>query len=183
MTAGGPGPAPPSAPPPRVLVAGIGNVFLADDGFGPAVAAELLRRPLPDRTEVADFGIRGMDLAYRITSGCTAVVLADALPRGAAPGTLTVLEPEVPDAAAAPETHAMDPVRVLALARWLADGPLPRVLLVGCEPLVRMTGEEPDVRVGLSEPVARAVPEAAGLVLSLLPALAGESGPVLRPGV
>ncbi|SFD06469.1 hydrogenase maturation protease [Streptomyces aidingensis] len=177
---GAPGAGP--APGPAVLVAGIGNVFLADDGFGPAVAAELLRRPLPDHVQVADFGIRGMDLAYRITAGCAAVILVDAVVRGEAPGTLTVLEPQIPDdTAAGLQTHAMDPVRVLALARRLAAapaGPLPRVLLVGCEPLVRMTGAEPDVRVELSEPVARAVPEAAGLVLSLLPGLLPAAGPV-----
>ncbi|MFH0241033.1 hydrogenase maturation protease [Streptomyces sp. HK10] len=166
-------PGEPAAPPDRILVAGIGNVFLADDGFGPAVAEALRDRPLPDGVHVADFGIRGMDLAYRLLEGYGTAVLVDAAPHGQPPGTVSVIEPDadaLDDANAAPEVHAMDPVRTLALARRLAsDGAaLPRVLVVGCEPLVRMRGDEPDVAVGLSEPVRRAVGEAVGLVESLV---------------
>ncbi|GAA4661230.1 hypothetical protein GCM10023347_10900 [Streptomyces chumphonensis] len=163
--------------PSRVLVAGIGNMFLADDGFGPEVAAALRRETLPAEAHVADFGIRGMDLAYRLTEGYTAAVLVDAAPHGQPPGTLSVIEPPLDDFGdAMPEAHAMDPVKVLALARRLSGGaPLPRVLVVGCEPLVRMTGEEPDVSVGLSEPVRRAVAEAVPLVTSLVADLLARS--------
>ncbi|MBW1601919.1 hydrogenase maturation protease [Streptomyces sp. JJ66] len=154
---------------PRVLVAGIGNVFLGDDGFGPAVATALRETALPPEVHVADFGIRGMDLAYRLTEGYAAALFVDAAPRGERPGTLSVIEPPVDSFDdVAPEAHAMDPVKVLALARRLGEGPLPRVLVVGCEPLVRMTGEEPDVSVGLSEPVQQAVTEAVRLVTSLV---------------
>ncbi|WFB11462.1 hydrogenase maturation protease [Streptomyces sp. LX-29] len=171
----------PAAPPARILVAGIGNVFLADDGFGCEVAQALGRRPLPEGVRVADFGIRGMDLAYRMLEGWDTVVFVDAAPRGAAPGTLFVIEPDLREIAdAAPETHAMDPVRVLALARHLSEGPLPRVLVVGCEPEVRMTGEEPDVQVGLSEPVRRAVDEAVPLVEKLLADLLDRTGEEVR---
>ncbi|MFP8962194.1 hydrogenase maturation protease [Streptomyces nanhaiensis] len=173
----------PAAPRARVLVAGIGNVFLADDGFGPAVAEALRERPLPDGVHVADFGIRGMDLAYRLLEGYDTAVLVDAAPHGQTPGTVSVIEPDAgafDGAHAAPEAHAMDPVRTLALARRLAaDGGagLPRVLVVGCEPLVRMRGDEPDVAVGLSEPVRRAVGEAVGLVEYLVEeVLAGNTG-------
>lgn len=155
----------------RILVAGIGNIFLADDGFGPEVAAALRRRSLPEQVQVADFGIRGMDLAYRLQDGYDTVLLVDAAPRGEPPGTLSVIEPDLADfdaVHALPEAHAMDPVKVLALAHRLDDRPLPRVLVVGCEPQVRMTGDEPDVRVGLSEPVRRAVDEAVRLVASLV---------------
>ncbi|WP_063796101.1 hydrogenase maturation protease [Peterkaempfera griseoplana] len=150
---------------PRVLVAGIGNIFLGDDAFGPEVAAALLRRRLPDGVRVADFGIRGMDLAYALVDGCDAAVLVDAAPRGSAPGSLHVIEPDLDAAAdAAPEAHAMDPVRVLALAHRLGDGRLPRVLVVGCEPSHRPTEEGPDPDPGLSPAVRAAVEPAVSLV-------------------
>ncbi|MGD9483531.1 hydrogenase maturation protease [Streptomyces sp. TRM70308] len=170
---------------PRVLVAGIGNIFLGDDGFGPAVATALREVALPAEAHVADFGIRGMDLAYRLTEGYAAVLFVDAAPRGQRPGTLSVIEPPVDDFDdVAPEAHAMDPVKVLALARRLGEGPLPRVLVVGCEPLVRMTGEEPDVSVGLSEPVRQAVTDAVPLITSLVTELLAEfaSPPRAEPG-
>jgi hydrogenase maturation protease len=167
--AGPPGAA--AAPPTtRVLVAGVGNVFLADDGFGPAAAAALARTELPEGVHVADFGIRGMDLAYRMLDGYDTVVLLDAAPHGEPPGTLSVIEPD-PDAlpsGAAPEAHAMDPVKVLALARTLGDGALPRVLVVGCEPQVRMAGDDPDVVVALSDPVREAVDRSVPFVHTLL---------------
>ncbi|HEX5566009.1 MAG TPA: hydrogenase maturation protease [Streptomyces sp.] len=164
------GPPEPAAARARILVAGIGNVFLADDGFGPEVVGALRGRALPDGVHVADFGIRGMDLAYRLLEGYHTALLVDAAPHGQPPGTLSVIEPRIEDfdLQAVPEAHAMDPVKVLALARRLGDGRLPRILVVGCEPLVRMRGDEPDVAVGLSEPVRRAVDEAAGLVESLV---------------
>ena len=104
---------------PRILVAGIGNIFLGDDGFGVAVARRLTRRELPPGVEVADFGIRGMDLAYALQADYDAVVFVDCAPRGEAPGTISVVEPEFDEDEVVIETHAMDPVRVLGLARAL----------------------------------------------------------------
>ena len=140
-------PAPSEAPArARVLVAGIGNIFLADDAFGPEVITEVRRDPLPVGVHVADFGIRGMDLAYRLLDGYDTVVLVDAAPRGDRPGTLYVIEPGPgtdDDRTVAPEAHAMDPVKVLALARQLGNGTLPRILVLGCEPQVRMVETRP----------------------------------------
>jgi hydrogenase maturation protease len=150
----------------RVLVAGIGNVFLGDDGFGVAVAEALAGSEWPDGVHVEDFGIRGMDLAYALASYDVAI-LVDAVPRGGAPGTLYVIEPELGDGDVGFDAHGMDPVTVLALARTLG-GPLPRVLVVGCEPATRMTGEEDEVVAELSEPVRAAVGEAVRMVESLV---------------
>lgn len=160
----------PAAPAARVLVAGIGNVFLGDDGFGVALAGRLARLALPPGVEVVDFGIRGMDLAYALLGDWDAVVLLDAAPRGELPGTLSVLEPEVDDREPALDAHGMDPVKVLALARHLA-GPgqsLPRTLVVACEPQTRMTGDEEDVVAAVSEPVRAALDAAVPLVEALL---------------
>jgi hydrogenase maturation protease len=150
----------------RVLVAGIGNVFMADDGFGVEVVRRLAERPARPGVDVRDFGIRGMDLVFALQDYDVAVFV-DATPRGAAPGTLQLIEPELDGAAISLDTHGMDPVRVLALAREL--GPVPeRLLVVGCEPALRMTGDEDEVVVALSEPVAGAVDAAVALVESVL---------------
>jgi len=156
----------PSAGAPRILVAGIGNVFLGDDGFGVAVADRLSRRELPDGVRVADFGIRGLDLAYALAD-YDAVVMVDAVPRGGAPGTLYVIEPDVEAEGVAPEAHGMDPAKVLALARELGDVPS-RVLVVGCEPSTTPGWDEEDVVAELSEPVRAAIEEAERLVESLV---------------
>jgi len=158
----------------RILVAGIGNVFLGDDGFGVALAGRLARMELPAGVQVIDFGIRGMDLAYALLEGYEAAVLLDATPRGRRPGTLYVIEPELDDGEVGIDTHGMDPVKVLATARGLADGPLPRVLVVGCEPQTRMSGDEDEIVAALSEPVRAALDEGCRLVISVLDELTKE---------
>jgi hydrogenase maturation protease len=151
----------------RILVAGIGNVFLADDGFGVALADRLARRELPPGVEVVDYGIRGMDLAYAMQDDLDAVVLLDAAPRGGAPGTLYVIEPVLDDDHVAVDTHGMDPAKVLAFVRALGGSP-PRTLIVGCEPLICMTGDEEEVVAALSEPVRAALDRAVTVVEDLL---------------
>jgi hydrogenase maturation protease len=153
----------------RILVAGIGNIFLADDGFGVEVAKALAERELPRGVEVKDFGIRGMDLMYALGEGYDVAIFIDAVPKGDTPGTLFVIEPELADDGdgAVMNAHGLDPVKVLALARQLGEVP-ERVLVVGCEPAVRMTGDEEDIVGELSEPVRAAVPVAAEMVETLV---------------
>ena len=159
---------------PRILVAGIGNVFLGDDGFGVAVARRLAPRPLPPGVEVADFGIRGMDLAYTLQADYDAVVFVDTAPRGEPPGTLSVIEPELDPGEVVIDTHGMDPVRVLGLARALGRVP-PRVLVVACEPERIVHGEhDEDLVDELSPAVREAVEQAVPLVESLVAELAAE---------
>ncbi len=153
--------------PRRILVAGIGNVFLADDGFGVALAERLAARPLPDGVEVVDYGIRGMDLAYALGEGWDAVVLLDAAPTGRPAGTLSEIEPDLVVVEPSIDAPGMDPVKVLARARALG-GPLPRTLVVACAPAIVMTGEEDDVADELSPPVAAALEPGVELVESLL---------------
>ncbi|MEA2293417.1 MAG: hydrogenase maturation protease [Solirubrobacteraceae bacterium] len=154
----------------RVLVAGIGNVFLGDDGWGVALAERLAERPLPPGVEVVDYGIRGMDLAYALGDGWSAVVLLDIAPRGEAPGTLSVIEPSLQDGEVAVDTHGMDPVKVLAMARALGSEP-PRTLVVACEPQVLMTGDEEELVADLSAPVRAALDSGVALVEELLAGL------------
>jgi hydrogenase maturation protease len=158
-----------SQPTVRVLVAGIGNVFMGDDGFGVEVARRLAGRAFPPGVDVADFGIRGMDLMYALGEGYDAAVFVDAVPRGEPPGTLSVIEPRLDDGGGPVtlDAHGMDPLKVLALARQIGDVP-ERILIVGCEPAVRMTGEEEELVGELSEPVRLAVPAAVEMVQSLL---------------
>jgi len=100
----------------RILVAGVGNIFLGDDGFGSEVARRLSGRAQPDGVQVVDYGIRGYDLTYALLESWDAVVLVDAVRRGAAPGTLFVIEPEAGGGSTEPvlDAHGMDPERVLS---------------------------------------------------------------------
>jgi len=165
--------------PPKILIAGIGNIFLGDDGFGCAVAERLARRPLPDGAHVVDFGIRGFDLAYALMDGYDVTILVDAAPRGGEPGALYVIEPDPdglnePDARAMTvESHAMNPTRVLALVKAM-NGELKRVLLVGCEPAT--LGPE-EGQMGLSETVEAAVDGAVEIIESLVAEILGDHRP------
>lgn len=155
---------------PSILVAGIGNVLLADDGFGVEAARLLAQRELPAGVKVADFGIRGMDLAYELQEDWDVAILLDAVARGEPPGTLFVIEhdpgSEV-DEGEALDPHGMDPLKVLALARVLGAVP-PRVLVVGCEPAVLVAPDDERIVMELSEPVRAAARRAVELVESLI---------------
>jgi hydrogenase maturation protease len=151
---------------PRILIAGIGNIFFGDDAFGVEVVRRLAQRGMPAGVRVVDFGIRGLDLAYTLSEGWDAAILVDAVRRGGKPGTVYLIEPEIEanDELPAVEPHALDPRRMLTLARTLG-GDLGRVLLVGCEPAAM---ESEDGTMELSESVKAAVPEAIRLLDSLL---------------
>lgn len=152
---------------PRILVAGIGNIFLGDDGFGVEVLSRLSQRPAPDDVEIADFGIRGFDLAYALMDGYETAVLVDALPRGGAPGTVYLFEPDVDNLKSEGpfDSHGMNPVEVLRMVKDLGGRP-PRILIVGCEP--EDFGPENVGRMGLSETVGAAVDEAVRMVDQVL---------------
>ncbi len=142
---------------PRVLVAGVGNIFFSDDGFGPEVLRRLLgEEPIPD-AHVEDYGIRGLHLAYELLNGYEAAVLVDAVPRGEMAGTLYVIEPEAPAETGAPDAHRMDLSNVFAFLRMLGGEP-PPITIVGCEPATVEEG------LGLSPAVTNAVEAAVPLV-------------------
>jgi hydrogenase maturation protease len=144
----------------RILIAGIGNIFLGDDAFGVELANRLAEENLPPEVRVADFGIRGLHLAYEMLDDAyDTTILLDATPRGGKPGTVYLIEPDLaaPGMPAAADAHAMHPEAVFAAVRALGGRP-GRVLIVGCEPACVEEG------MGLSEPVAGAVEEAVRLV-------------------
>ena len=153
-----------------ILVAGVGNIFMGDDGFGVEVVQRLARRQLPPNVKVVDFGIRGIDLTYALLDGFRAAVLVDAMQRGEEPGTITIVEPEQPsmvDSAAEDlliSPHDLDPAKVLRLVKALG-GNCQRLLLVACEPAT--FGNEEGL-MGLSSPVAAAVDHAVAAVETLV---------------
>jgi hydrogenase maturation protease len=152
---------------PRILVAGIGNVFFGDDGFGVEVAGRFNGRSLALGLQVVDFGIRSYDLAYALTSGrYDAAILVDATSRGGVPGDIYVLSPDLTESSepAPANAHAMNPETVLRMARTFGQLPT-QILVVACEPET-LGGEEG--QLGLSETVNAAVDRAVLVVESLV---------------
>jgi hydrogenase maturation protease len=146
----------------RILIAGIGNIFLGDDGFGSEVMRHVCGRVNgSDGVRATDYGIGGMHLAYDLLDDWDALVLVDAIPSRGSPGTVHVFEAdhESPDAPASLDAHSMDPAAVFASLRALGGTP-PRTIVVGCE--VADVSE----RMGLSEPVEAAVQDAVRAVES-----------------
>jgi hydrogenase maturation protease len=153
---------------PKILVAGIGNIFLGDDAFGVEVVRRLTSLSLPAEARVVDFGIRGLDLAYALQDNYETTILIDAFPHGQTPGTVSVVEPDTNEITTEPgsliEAHSMHPLNVLRMAAAM-NGSLNRVLLVGCEP-ESLGGDEG--YMGLSKPVEAAVEEAVTVTEALI---------------
>ena len=149
----------------QILVAGIGNAWLRDDGFGGEVARVLGERELPGGVQVMDFGSGGLDLAYEVMRGYDALILIDVSRQGEAPGTLYVMEAREDDVDGQIEDgqlldpHGMDPQTVLRFVKYVGGWP-GRVFVVACEPDV-----VEEVGFGLSDAVSGAVARAVDLVL------------------
>ncbi len=156
---------------PRILIAGIGNIFMGDDAFGCEVAQRLACAAWPDGVRVVDYGIRGLDLAYALLDNPDAVILIDAAPRGGQPGTVYVIQPDLAQLATqypnemTLDAHTMNPLKVLLMVQGLG-GELARITLVGCEPAD--LGPPDEGKMGLSEPVAAAVEQAVQCVMTLV---------------
>jgi len=166
----------------RILVAGIGNIFLGDDGFGP----EVIRRASPRledahfagvTVKVVDYGIRGMHLAYDLLEDWDALVLVDALPDRGAPGTVHVFEADHETLAptAGLEAHSIDPAAVFGTLKALG-GTAPRTIVVGCEVA------DIDEGMDLSHPVAAAVPDAVAAMEDVLSGLVARQTASAREG-
>lgn len=159
----------------RVLVAGVGNIFLGDDAFGSEVARRLMWEQWPEGVRVADFGIRGLDLTFALLDGYDNVILVDTTPRGGDPGTLYTIEADpADDVAPAVDAHAMDPMRVLAAAKSMGAR-WNRLLVVGCEPSPGAADPDGPGEMGMTPPVRDAVGVAAEMVRRLVCGLTSES--------
>jgi hydrogenase maturation protease len=152
----------------RILIAGIGNIFLGDDAFGLEVVHKLAQRLLPPEVRVTDFGIRTYDLAYALADGYDAAILVDATTRGERPGTLFLIEPDQTQLAALQDmdlaAHSLNPAHVLRLAEAFGGRPS-LVYVVSCEPVELGSN---DGVVGLSPPVQAAIPLAIDMVGSIV---------------
>jgi hydrogenase maturation protease len=161
----------------RILIAGMGNIFLGDDAFGCEVVRHMGAGIRGGEVEVQDFGIRGYELACALANRFEAVILVDAVSRGREPGTVFLLEPETGGRFGEFEKialygHSMNPVSILHMARTLGDLPA-RLYLVGCEPAVL---EREGGGVGLSPSVQEAVPRALGMIRSLVEEILNKPG-------
>ena len=168
---------------PRTLIAGLGNIFLGDDGFGVEVARRLLKSPPPGNVRVVDIGIKSLKLIEALLDGYDLVIILDAVARGGRPGTLYVIEPETDSHETSCEfmpmldPHELSPTLALRAAAKMG-GRLGRVLLVGCEPLAM--GEDFDRAGGLSDPVSKAVERAAEVTRQLVADNTGVNKVALR---
>jgi hydrogenase maturation protease len=155
----------PQRPTRQILVAGIGNAWMKDDGFGSEVVKVLSQRSLPAGVSVIDFGTGGLDLAYEVMRGYDGLILVDISRQGEPPGTLYVMEADPADVdgsiedGQALDPHGMDPETVLRFVKYVGGWP-GRVLVVACEP-----EQIEDFGVGLSHAVRAAVQRAADVVI------------------
>jgi hydrogenase maturation protease len=151
----------------RILIAGVGNIFLGDDAFGCEVVRELSNKHWPSDVRVTDFGIRSCDLAFALADKYETVILVDATPQGEPPGTVYLIEPDLAQLkqfeSLPADPHSLDPVRVLQMAGKTGEGPK-RLYLVGCEP----GSLESDNCFGLTAVVKAAVPKAVGMIESIV---------------
>ncbi|GAC1658309.1 MAG: hydrogenase maturation protease [Vulcanimicrobiaceae bacterium] len=145
----------------RVLIAGVGNIFFGDDGYGCEVIRRMANETFPQGVRVEDYGIRGTHLAFELMSGYDAAILIDAVPKGGDPGTLYVIEPDLESASGAMDAHSMDLQAVFAFMRTL-EGVPPRIIIVGCEPA---SAED---EIGLTKVVEQAVGKTIPLVREVL---------------
>jgi hydrogenase maturation protease len=161
----------------QILVAGIGNAWLSDDGFGGEVVKRLEARELPPGVTVTDFGTGGLDLAYEVMRGYDGLVLVDISRQGGEPGTLYVMEPDEGDIAAGIEDgemidpHGMDPQTVLRFVRAVGGWP-GKVVVIACEPAV-----VEEMGIGLSPDVGAAVDHAVALVATTIDELRADPAP------
>ena len=159
-----------------VLIAGIGNIFQGDDSFGVAVVHKLAALGLCEGVRLMDIGIRSIDLGFALLDEYDLTVLIDATARGGAPGTLYTIEitaddiPDASDEASMVNSHALNPVRVLALAKSMGAR-FKKVILVGCEPLV--LDHDESGHIGLSEVVEAAVDPAVEAIRRLVEEFTG----------
>jgi hydrogenase maturation protease len=159
----------PAAQKPRILIAGIGNIFMGDDAFGVEVLKRLAMRQLPESVRLVDFGIRGFDLVYALQDGYETTILVDACSQGHRPGTVFVIEPDLEsmqgsEQQSVVDTHSMNPANVIRMAKSM-HVPLKRLLVVGCEPQT-LGGEEG--HMGLSAEVEAALEEAVRVIESVV---------------
>ena len=146
-----------------LLVLGLGNVLLEDDGVGAAAVSLLLDRfDAPAGVRVLDGGTLGLSLLPYLQSA-DAVILVDAVRADGAPGTAVRLDGDevAPAVATRLSPHQVGVADLLDGARWLDSYPR-RVVLLGLVPasMDLVVGLSPRVHAGLSGLVDRIVGEA-----------------------
>lgn len=161
--------------PRKILVAGIGNIFMGDDAFGSEVARRLMDETLPAEVRVTDFGIRSYDLVYALMDGYDVTILVDVTSQMQSPGTVYLIEPDLGqldqfDQMIA-DAHSMNPVSVLQMLRTFGCSP-GKLYLIGCEPAIL---DVEDGQIGLSEMVEASIPQAIELIKSLVNDLLSEN--------
>ncbi len=126
----------------RVLIAGVGNELMGDDGLGPVVLGELGKRSLPEEVEIINFGERLYDLLLKLRDYDAAIVV-DALDLGGEPGEVYVVEPNPSSnevrGLGTLDLHEATLKGLIALGRELDIVP-EKLHIIGCQPLDTLLG-------------------------------------------
>ncbi len=142
----------------QILILGIGNILLKDEGIGVRVAEKMMTMSLPPDVEVLEGGVKGLDLLYYI-EGRKKVVVVDAVKAGAPPGTLFRFTDK--DLAAKKgvmrSAHGIDFSDVVAIAAF--QGNKPEIVFLGIEP------ESLDASMELSPLIEKNIPVLINLVM------------------
>ncbi|HEY5317398.1 MAG TPA: hydrogenase maturation protease [Solirubrobacteraceae bacterium] len=165
----------------KVLVAGIGNAWMGDDGFGAEVVKRLGDVELPRGVAVMDFGTGGLNLAYEVMRGYDALLILDISEQGGTPGTLYVIEADEDSVEAGIEDgdtlnpHGMDPKTMLRFVKSIGAWP-GKVVVIACEPHTVA-----EIGFKLSESVAGALDPAVTLVLETIAELQTDAAYQAQP--
>jgi hydrogenase maturation protease len=146
---------------PTILIMGVGNVLMGDEGVGVHAVRLLDSRAWPSRVSLLDGGTGGFHLLSHV-GGCDVLIMLDATLDGRRPGTVSVIEPryasDFPKALSAHDIGLKDLVESAALLTML-----PRVILVTVS-----VGDLQPMQLTLSRDVEASLPEVAAVVADLV---------------
>lgn len=143
----------------NLVILGVGNLLMSDDGVGIHAVRELASRP-PAGACVADVGTDFLS-ALPLLEGARRVLVLDAAQGGGAPGSIYRLESA--DIELRPEGGAAHATSILEARRFLPPGAAwPEITVLGMEPALLEYG------LALSEPVARALPRLVALAREII---------------
>jgi hydrogenase maturation protease len=148
----------------KIVILGIGNVILRDEGVGVHAVRELEGRDLPPRVQVIDGGTALMDL-LTVIQEAERIIVIDALKGGGEAGTIYRVTPDdlMAETERALSLHQVGLLEVLGMVKQLGGDP--QVVIIGVEPKEISWGMEltPEVEARLPRVIDAVFEELRGL--------------------